>query len=104
MLSKTINTNNNPIMENIMRTSRKITTKTETRVTKHTQYEYEYNLTYVAHYKNDILTSISKHEYKFFDVSVQGASELRGGLYMSPINKFSPTFQVVAKLFNTQQA
>ena len=104
MLSKTINTNNNPIMENIMRTSKRITTKTETRITKHTQYEYEYKLSYVAHYENDTLTSISKHEYKFFDVSIQGGAELRGGWYMNPINKLSPTFQVVANLFNTQQA
>ena len=84
-----------------MRTSKRVTTKHETRVTKHTEYEYEYKLEYVAYYTNDTITSISKHERKYFDVCVQGGMELRGGWYMNPINKLSPTFQVVSQLFKT---
>ncbi len=87
-------------MENIMRTSKRITVKTETRVTKHTHFEYEYKLEYVGYYENNVLRRISKHERKYFDVFVQGGAELRGGTYMNPINHLSPTFTKVAQLFN----
>jgi hypothetical protein len=44
-----------------MRTSKRITVKTETRVTKHTHFEYEYKLEYVGYYENNVLRRISKH-------------------------------------------
>ncbi len=87
-------------MENKMRTSKRINIKTETRVTKHTHFEYEYKLDYVGYYENNVLRRISKHERKFFDVSVQGSAECRGGWYMNQINHLSSTFTKVAELFD----
>ena len=91
---------NNPIMENIMKTSKSLTVKLENRITKHTQYEYEYELTYVAYYDKGMLCGISKHERKFFDVSVQGGAELRGGTYTKPIIKTTPLYKKLTELFS----
>ena len=87
-------------MENIMRTSKRITVKTETRVTKHTHFEYEYKLEYVGYYENNVLRRISKYERKVSDVSVQGSAELRGGWYINPIYRQNPNFTKLAQLFN----
>tara|TARA_R110002050_G_C8706099_1_gene495215 strand:+ start:189 stop:509 length:321 start_codon:yes stop_codon:yes gene_type:complete len=78
----------------------RLTTKIETRVTKHTLYEYEYKLEYVAYYDKGMLRGISKHERKFFDVSVQGSAELRGGTYIKPIMKTTPLYKTLTELFS----
>jgi hypothetical protein len=86
-----------------MITHKKIAVKREIRTLKHSNESYEYKLDYAVTYKDGQIHSISKHERKYFDVSVQGGIEQRGGLYMNPINPLSNAF-AKAKAFIEAQS
>lgn len=75
-----------------MLTHKRVQVKREIRTLKHSGETYEYKLDYAVRYKDGQIHSISKHETKYFDVSVQGGIEQRGGLYINPINPLSNSF------------
>ena len=52
-----------------MITFKTVQVKRENRTVKNTDFNYEYKLDYVARYDGEKLTSISKHETKFFNTS-----------------------------------
>lgn len=86
-----------------MHTHKTVQVKKENRTLKHSGHSYEYKLEYVAYYLDGQLHRISKHEKKYFDVSVQGGIEVRGGYYINPINPLSKAF-AKAKSFIEAQA
>ena len=66
-----------------MITFKTVQVKRENRTVKNTDFNYEYKLDYVARYDGKRLTSISKHETKFFNTH----KGITGGKYMNPIFK-----------------
>ena len=88
-----------------MITFKRIEVKRENRTVKNTDFNYEYKLDYVARYDGEKLTSISKHETKFYNTS----KGITGGNYINPIVKSGEEFdrarlkvELFAEIFNYQ--